>query len=125
MGLCELDCLVQNRYRWRALVNAVMNISVPQIAGKLMSGCTTGGHSSSAQLQSYTYYIYICVCVCVCVCVFSLQSNDVSVIIRSISSCGDANISNTLTMHCYCKLTPRHYIIAAVSRDTSLLVYSV
>jgi hypothetical protein len=35
--------LVQNRYRWRALVNAVMNLPVPLTAWRLPSGCTTGG----------------------------------------------------------------------------------
>jgi hypothetical protein len=35
-----------------ALVNAVMNLRVPQSAGKFSSGCTTGGLSSSAQLNS-------------------------------------------------------------------------
>jgi hypothetical protein len=43
--------LAQERYRWRALVNAVMNPSVPQNAGKLPSGCETGVLSNSAQLH--------------------------------------------------------------------------
>jgi hypothetical protein len=53
-GLSELDWigLAQDRYRSRALVNAVMNLRVPRSAGKLSSGCTTGGLSSSAQLHS-------------------------------------------------------------------------
>jgi hypothetical protein len=35
----------------RALVNEVMNIQVPQNAGKFLSGYTTCGLSSSAELQ--------------------------------------------------------------------------
>jgi hypothetical protein len=43
--------VVQYRDRWRALVNVVMNICVPYNAGKLSSGFTTGGLSSSARLD--------------------------------------------------------------------------
>jgi hypothetical protein len=38
MGWCGLDLS-----KLRALVNAVMNFRVPQNAGKLSRGCTTGG----------------------------------------------------------------------------------
>jgi hypothetical protein len=33
--------LAQDRYRWRSLVNVVMNLRVPKHTGKLPSGCTT------------------------------------------------------------------------------------
>jgi hypothetical protein len=44
--------LAQDRGKWWALVNAVINLQVPYNAGKLLSGYTIGGLSSSAQLQS-------------------------------------------------------------------------
>jgi hypothetical protein len=58
MDLVEVGCggvdwigLAQARNKWRALVNTVMNLRVLQNAGKLSSGCTIGGLSSSAQLH--------------------------------------------------------------------------
>jgi hypothetical protein len=56
IGLCGVDRIVlgQNRYRWRTVVNVVMNILVPYIFGKRSSGCTTCALSSGTQLHRFS-----------------------------------------------------------------------
>jgi hypothetical protein len=43
--------LAQDRNKWRAVVDLVLNIQVPRNAGKLSSGLKSSGLSSSAQLH--------------------------------------------------------------------------
>jgi hypothetical protein len=43
--------VAQDRDQCRALVNAVMNLWVPQNAGNFLSSCTIGGFSRKAQLH--------------------------------------------------------------------------
>jgi hypothetical protein len=53
MGWGGVDWIgvAQNMDKWKALVNAVMNLQVPQNAGNLSSSYTTGGLSSCAQFN--------------------------------------------------------------------------
>jgi hypothetical protein len=50
-GDVDWSGLAQDKDGWRTHVFSVMNIRIPQNAGKLSSGLTTGGLSSSAELQ--------------------------------------------------------------------------
>jgi hypothetical protein len=47
--------LAQDRDRWRALVDSVLNLLFPRNAGKLSSVQTTGDLSSSAQVYGVSY----------------------------------------------------------------------
>jgi hypothetical protein len=49
-GMDWID-LAQDRDQWRDLVNTVMNLRVPQNAGKFLSSCTIGSFSRKAQLR--------------------------------------------------------------------------
>jgi hypothetical protein len=52
VGGLHWGVMAQDRDKWRALVNAVMNVRNPLNAAKLPSGHTSGGLSSSAQFRS-------------------------------------------------------------------------
>jgi hypothetical protein len=49
-GMDWID-LAQDRDRWRALVNTVMDLRLPLDAGKFLSGCTIGSFSRRAELH--------------------------------------------------------------------------
>jgi hypothetical protein len=58
MDLSEIVCvgmdwidIAQDRDQWRALVNTVMNLRIPENTGKCLSSCTSGGFSRWAQLH--------------------------------------------------------------------------
>jgi hypothetical protein len=53
VGWGDVDWIghAKNRNRWRAVVNSVLNLRVPLNPGKLSSGLTSSGLSSSAQLH--------------------------------------------------------------------------
>jgi hypothetical protein len=43
--------LAQDRDQWRVLVNTMMNLRVPKIAGNFLNDCTIGSFSGRAQLS--------------------------------------------------------------------------
>jgi hypothetical protein len=51
--------VAQDRDKWGALVSAVMNLWVQYDTGKLLSGYTTGGLSSSDQLHGVSQLVGI------------------------------------------------------------------
>jgi hypothetical protein len=53
IGWGGMDCieLAPNRDQWKALVNMVMNLWVPQNGEKFLSSCATGGFSVRTQLH--------------------------------------------------------------------------
>jgi hypothetical protein len=55
-GMDWID-MAQDRDQWRALVNTVMNLQVPQTVGKFLSSCTTGCFSRRAQIHKDSYLV--------------------------------------------------------------------
>jgi hypothetical protein len=67
MDFAEVGCgdvdwigLAQDRDRWRALVNSVLNPPVPKNAEKISGVLTTGGLSSSVQLHRVRQLVNKC-----------------------------------------------------------------
>jgi hypothetical protein len=54
-GMDWID-LAYDRNQWSALVNTVMNLPVPENAGKFLNSCTTGCFSRRAQLHEVSQF---------------------------------------------------------------------
>jgi hypothetical protein len=50
-GYVDWIGLAQDRNRWTAVVNSVLNLRIPRNAGKLSNGLTSSGLSSSVQFH--------------------------------------------------------------------------
>jgi hypothetical protein len=51
--------VAQDRHRWRALVNTIMNHWAPYNFGQLFSNCAAGGFSRRAQLHGVSYLLRV------------------------------------------------------------------
>jgi hypothetical protein len=58
-GIDWID-LAQDRDQWRALVNTVINLRIPQNAGKLLSSCTIGGFWRRTELHEWVSTLGLC-----------------------------------------------------------------
>jgi hypothetical protein len=54
MGWIDLG---QDNEQWRALVNAVIKLQVPQSVRKFLNSCTIGGFSRKVQLHEVSYWL--------------------------------------------------------------------
>jgi hypothetical protein len=52
-----IDWIGQDMDHWRNRVNTVMNLQVPEKAGKFLNSCATDVFSSRAQLHDVSYLV--------------------------------------------------------------------